>query len=37
VAAERAFRLGNARAVRGAIDALASGDDPRAAYGDARR
>ena len=32
VAAERAFRLDHARAVRAAVDALASGGDPLAAY-----
>jgi AbrB family looped-hinge helix DNA binding protein len=36
VAAERAFRLDHARAVRAAIDALADGGDPLAAYADAR-
>ena len=36
VAAERAFRLDHARAVRAAIDALAAGVDPLAAYSDAR-
>ena len=36
VAAERAFRLDHARAVRAAIDALAAGIDPLAAYSDAR-
>src|SRR6185503_219247 len=36
VAAERAFRLDHARAVRAAIDAVATGDDPLAAYADAR-
>jgi AbrB family looped-hinge helix DNA binding protein len=36
VAAERAFRLDHARAVRAAIDAAAAGDDPLAAYADAR-
>ena len=36
VAAERAFRLDHARAVRAAIDALAAGGDPLAAYADAR-
>jgi AbrB family looped-hinge helix DNA binding protein len=36
VAAERAFRLDHARAVRAAIDALATGADPLAAYADAR-
>ena len=36
VAAERAFRLDHARAVRAAIDAAASGGDPLAAYADAR-
>ena len=36
VAAERAFRLDHARAVRAAIDALAAGIDPLAAYADAR-
>ena len=36
VAAERAFRLDHARAVRAAIDAVASGGDPLAAYADAR-
>lgn len=36
VAAERAFRLDHARAVRAAIDALADGADPLAAYADAR-
>ena len=32
VAAERAFRLDHARAVRAAVDALAAGGDPLAAY-----
>ncbi len=32
VAAERAFRLDHARAVRAAIDAVAAGGDPLAAY-----
>ena len=36
VAAERAFRLDHARAVRAAVDALAAGSDPLAAYADAR-
>jgi len=36
VAAERAFRLDHARAVRAAIDAVADGGDPVAAYADAR-
>jgi AbrB family looped-hinge helix DNA binding protein len=36
VAADRAFRLDHARAVRAAIDAAAVGEDPLAAYADAR-
>ena len=36
VAAERAFRLDHARAVRAAVDALAAGADPLAAYAAAR-
>jgi AbrB family looped-hinge helix DNA binding protein len=36
VAADRAFRLDHARAVRAAIDAAATGGDPLAAYADAR-
>ncbi len=36
VAAERAFRLDHARAVRAAIDALPAGADPLAAYAAAR-
>ena len=36
VAAERAFRLDHARAVRAAVDGLAAGIDPLAAYADAR-
>jgi AbrB family looped-hinge helix DNA binding protein len=36
VAAERAFRLDHARAVRAAIDAVAVGGDPLAAYAEAR-
>ncbi len=36
VAAERGFRLGHARAVRAAVDAVADGVDPLAAYTAAR-
>ena len=36
VCAERGFRLDHARAVRAAVDALADGRDPLAAYADAR-
>jgi len=36
VAADRAFRLDHARAVRAAIDAAGDGGDPLAAYADAR-
>jgi AbrB family looped-hinge helix DNA binding protein len=36
VAAERAFRLGHARAVRAAVDAVVAGSDPVAAYTAAR-
>jgi AbrB family looped-hinge helix DNA binding protein len=36
VAAERAFQLGHARAIRAAIDAVAAGDDAVAAYTAAR-